>query len=699
MVFDTFISYNSNIVGFVESIYRQLKAKNLNIFFDKEHIKLGDDSIDSLEMAIKSSKNILVFIGEEEGPWQRVEIKGIINELVEKKSDIKIIPILLPNVSVEKIPLFLKTLTRATLNDLFDFKTIDTIIDQLSNTNILTPIYNLENGETEDKYGKPLGFKAHTEKIITLLIGESIYQNHYVAIRELIQNAVDACERRNFKPIGETPQIEINIQYDNSIFEIIDNGDGMSLYTLKNNFIAIGKSISDDITDENIRRKLIGQFGIGFISTFMIAEKVSISTQFAEETQINFDIISPSEKFKYFEKSHIGRSEGLIGTTIKIHIKPSFKNNPNFNIVQFVHNYCRHIPNLKVFIVHPDKSKQQVELFTNNWNTNNALIKKQFSPSSNRYTLNLGINNGETHLISSNYGFLINYINPVIIPYNFPNFVGGEINFEPAAIKLNIARNEIIEDDLGKVNEIADFVNDSLRTLLIEAHSFDNKTSEIKENIKNLLSYYLVVQNTQELPLSQIEIIEMLVNVWEIVYDGILMPIKNVFIALRNKQINRIYFLYNGQISSLQQTIKDSMEKQGYVFIVINDVQVPLKKGNSIGYPHQTNMLNALNILVVSQRDFELRNINQLHENDFHPPEEINVPQLIIESIDEIKVRFKTSIKICNLYDNRLYIKIGDIYFINFGDVFFYKLIRDTNSSKIDKKNITLLIESILALE
>ena len=187
MAFDTFILYNSNITGFVESTYRQLKAKNLSIFFDKEHIKLGDDSIDSLEIAIKSCKNMLVSIGEEGGPWQRVEIKAIINELFGKKSKIKIIPILLPNVSPDKIPLFLRTLTRATLNDVFDFKTIDTIIDQLSNKNVLTPIYNLENGETEDKYGKPLGFKAHTGKIITLLIGESIYQNSYVAIKRCLK--------------------------------------------------------------------------------------------------------------------------------------------------------------------------------------------------------------------------------------------------------------------------------------------------------------------------------------------------------------------------------------------------------------------------------------------------------------------------------------------------------------------------------
>jgi hypothetical protein len=70
--FDTFISYNSKDVDYVESIYRTLKIANLNIFFDKKNLGLGDDNLDILTDALETCNNFLVFISNEKGPWQSV---------------------------------------------------------------------------------------------------------------------------------------------------------------------------------------------------------------------------------------------------------------------------------------------------------------------------------------------------------------------------------------------------------------------------------------------------------------------------------------------------------------------------------------------------------------------------------------------------------------------------------------------------
>ena len=705
--FDTFISYNSNDFDLVEGFYRTLKIADIKVFFDRKDIGLGDKNIEVLTNALEMCNNFLIFIGKENGPWQNAEIETIIRKRINSSKDIGIkvkpivIPILLPDIHEDRIPTFLQDFGFARFKTLLDLDTIEEIVEKLKGSPSLAPVYITDSGQTENKFGQPLGFKAHTTKIINLLIGESIYQNQDVAIRELIQNSVDACERRNLSLNRETPKIEITVYENNSFFEIIDNGDGMSLENLKNNFVAIGKSINDDVGDRNTVNKLIGQFGIGFISTFMISDKISISTQFTGQSQINFDIISPTEKFTYFEQSQVNRSEGYVGTTIKIKIKDECKDNPNFNLLRDVRLYCRHLSFLQVSLIKYDGNKEYIDLPINDWNTQTAILKKYINPSNGKYALHLGLNQGDIPLIASNSGFLISNNSNSILPYNFPGFVGGEINFEPSAIKLNIARNEIIEDNLGKINDVTDFITNSLRTLLFEYYNSLHLYLSIKENVKNLLMYYLKLPvEESNLPLSKIEIITMLESVWEIVYEGRLVAIKDVFIKLREKKINRIYHFTNGNINQLQYTIKDSMEKQGYVFIPIYTNPISLKKGSRIGYDNQINILNALNILVLNQQYFELRDIQNLHESDFQPKEETDIPTIILEVLNELANKFRILIKICKLYDSKPFILVGNIYHINFDDVFFQKLIRDVNKSKNYKREeIFFLFENILGLD
>lgn len=668
---------------------------------------MGDDNIDVLTHALENCNNFLIFISNEEGPWQSEEIKAIIYKRVNSSKNIGlkvkpiIIPVLLPDINQDKIPLFLQNIGFAELKNIFDIDAIEKIIEKLKGSPTLTPVYNTDDGQTENKFGQPLGFKAHTAKIINLLIGESIYQNQDVAVRELIQNSVDACERRNLGLNRETPKIEINVHENNSFFEIIDNGDGMSLENLKNNFIAIGKSINEDINSTGSLSKLIGQFGIGFISTFMIADKISISTQFTGQSQINFDITLPTEQFIYFEQSQVNRIEGYIGTTIRLQIKEKFRNNPNFNLLRDVRLYCRHLSFLQVSLIRYDGSKESIDLQINDWNTQTAILKKYFNPSNGKYALHLGLNQGDVPLIASNSGFLINNHGNSILPYNFPGFVGGEINFEPSAIKLNIARNEIIEDNLGKINEVTDFIANSLRTLLFEYYNALHLYPLIQGNIRNLLMYYLPISiNDSNLPLSKIEIITMLESVWEIIYEGKNVKIKDIFIKLREKKINRIYHFTNGNISQLQYTIKDSMEKQGYVFIPIYPNTISLKKGSRIGHNNQIDILSVLNILVSNQQYFELRDIENLHESDFQPKEETGIPIIISEVLNELMTNFRILIKVCRLYDSKSFVLVGNIHYLNFDDVSFQKIIRDVNKLKIHKREkIYFLFENILGLD
>ncbi|MBO0952893.1 TIR domain-containing protein [Fibrella forsythiae] len=475
-----FVSYNSKDLQIVESIVRQIESQGLELFFDKKSLNLGDIIIDTLEKALKTANCFLVFIGKDmDGPWQNIEVKIALHSCVNDKTK-KIIPILLPEATDDFLPSFLNSFHGKKMKSVFDFSTIDEIIKQLSKSK-LTPIYEVTNGQTEDKSGKPLGFKAHTEKIIELLVGESIYQSKFVAIRELIQNAVDACERRAGMPSGEIHNIEITVSYDNSSIEISDNGEGMDLNLLRENFVAIGKSINEEVTDENIRKKLIGKFGIGFISTFMIAKSIEISTQYSQKEQINFTITSTSEMFVYHDYSTVKRLNGFIGTTIKVNIKDELIKSSDFDIIKYLKSYCRHVPYLKVKILKP-KSTTIVKLDNNDWNTYKTVISKQFIHKN--FILCLGISQANIDLICSNYGFLINNNVENIIPDHFPKFIGGEINFEPNAVKLNIARNDIINGDTVDIDSIKKFINKSVREIIISFYRMNNKNKDAKKTLE-----------------------------------------------------------------------------------------------------------------------------------------------------------------------------------------------------------------------
>ncbi len=128
-------------------------------------------------------------------------------------------------------------------------------------------------------------FKAESKKLMDLMIN-SIYTNREIFLRELISNASDACDKRYFKSLTDTEMgitkadlnIHLSVDKDARTLTITDNGIGMTKEELEKNLGTIAKSGSLDFKTENQSDNIdiIGQFGVGFYSAFMVAKKVTV---------------------------------------------------------------------------------------------------------------------------------------------------------------------------------------------------------------------------------------------------------------------------------------------------------------------------------------------------------------------------------------------------------------------------------------
>ncbi|MBO5448269.1 MAG: molecular chaperone HtpG [Ruminococcus sp.] len=170
-------------------------------------------------------------------------------------------------------------------------------------------------------------FKAESKRLLDMMIN-SIYTHKEIFLREIISNASDAIDKLYFRSLTDTSvgmkkddfAINISADKENGILTVSDNGIGMTEEELENNLGTIAKSGSLAFKKENELGDdvdIIGQFGVGFYSTFMVAKEVDVLT-----------------KAYGSDKAYLWKSNGVdgytieesekpdgVGTTITIHLK------------------------------------------------------------------------------------------------------------------------------------------------------------------------------------------------------------------------------------------------------------------------------------------------------------------------------------------------------------------------------------------
>ncbi|MAS00345.1 MAG: molecular chaperone HtpG [Nitrosomonadales bacterium] len=145
------------------------------------------------------------------------------------------------------------------------------------------------------KQKETLNFQAEAKQLLQLMV-HSLYSNKEIAIRELVSNASDAADKLRFQALDNSKlyeddsELKIRIDYNkkNRTITISDNGIGMNREDIINNIGTIARSGTKEFLsklsgDQAKDANLIGQFGVGFYSSFIIAEEVTLETRKAGE--------------------------------------------------------------------------------------------------------------------------------------------------------------------------------------------------------------------------------------------------------------------------------------------------------------------------------------------------------------------------------------------------------------------------------
>ncbi len=170
-------------------------------------------------------------------------------------------------------------------------------------------------------------FKTESQRVLDLMIN-SIYTNKEIFLRELLSNASDAIDKLYYKSLTDNISgltrndfyINIDIDKDAKTIKITDNGIGMTEKELNENLGTIAKSGSFDFkADDKLKEEdinIIGQFGVGFYSAFMVAKKVEVITKAYGEEQAYKWVSSGAEGYEVIPCEKDG-----VGSEITLYIK------------------------------------------------------------------------------------------------------------------------------------------------------------------------------------------------------------------------------------------------------------------------------------------------------------------------------------------------------------------------------------------
>jgi molecular chaperone HtpG len=215
-------------------------------------------------------------------------------------------------------------------------------------------------------------FKAEVSQLLKLLVN-SLYSNPEVFVRELISNASDALDKLRFDslskpelmPSGTTLAVRIAPDADQNTLTFSDNGIGMGPKELEENLGTLARSGTRQFVEAleaaqktGERPQLIGQFGVGFYSAFLVADRVDVVSRAAGSDEA---FRWSSDAKESFTVSPDERPEQ--GTTVILHLKPESKEYlEGFRLRQLIERYSDYIPHPIELLKKPSKEEGEQDL-------------------------------------------------------------------------------------------------------------------------------------------------------------------------------------------------------------------------------------------------------------------------------------------------------------------------------------------------
>ena len=226
----------------------------------------------------------------------------------------------------------------------------------------------LKSFQMTDKSSKNHSFQAEVSKLLDL-VANSLYSEREIFLRELISNSADACEKLRYQSLskknilGDDTELKIHIRVSKKkkIIEIQDNGIGMSNEELIDNLGTIARSGTSkfmeamkDKKDSNV--SAIGQFGVGFYSSYMVSDIVEVSSKSAEDDKSYLWKSNGKENYTIEEIKNKKR-----GTIIKLSIKKDAEEFLDaFRLRSIITKYSNYIP-FPILLDDLDNAKEKEE--------------------------------------------------------------------------------------------------------------------------------------------------------------------------------------------------------------------------------------------------------------------------------------------------------------------------------------------------
>lgn len=179
------------------------------------------------------------------------------------------------------------------------------------------------------------------------VLGKNLYSTPNVAIRELVQNAHDACVRRKIEGGGDIDlEIRISVDEKNNQLTILDNGSGLTYDEVLQFLATIGSGYTRLLRNASQTEEMIGYFGLGFLSAYVISSKVDVWTTSYREPEKTWHFSSKGGKQFTINSS----TNQPIGTKVKLRVSDQYQELKSLSVLrELLRKYCCLLP-IKIYV-------------------------------------------------------------------------------------------------------------------------------------------------------------------------------------------------------------------------------------------------------------------------------------------------------------------------------------------------------------
>ncbi|MGY8790635.1 MAG: molecular chaperone HtpG, partial [Pseudomonadales bacterium] len=423
---------------------------------------------------------------------------------------------------------------------------------------------------------KTHNFEADTGKILNIVIN-SLYSDPDIFLRELLSNASDAIHKRKF--LGQTEpsilnsgedEIFVHVDKKKKTIELVDTGIGLSSDELIETLGTIARSGTssfldsiDEATDsKDAAKALIGKFGVGFYSAFMVAEKVSVITRKAGETDANIWESDGQSGYTIYQSEN----EHEVGTSIKLHLRKSAKEYADLNkIKSLIKKYSDHIL-VPIFIQSKDVEKEQANSAQALWTKSPSEVSEEEYFDFYKSSLN-SFDDPYITLHNRTEGS-IDFTNLLFIPKTAPFDL-----FEPerrTKVSLYINRVFISQDVDGIIPSWLRFVKGILDTTSLDLNVSREmvQSSPVIKKISKSVTKRILSELKKKMKKDDVNYDAFWSQFGKVLKEGLYEDFEN-----REKivEITRVYSFKHEKLINLNSYIEEMAEKQDKIYYLAAD--------------------------------------------------------------------------------------------------------------------------------